>query len=653
MADKRYQKEDLSLKSNLNVYILGKHNLLKDIPMGKVNSLKNDDFENIEYGWNYEDIFSKNENNSKEMIKQNDLSEPFIIKSDSKEKLSRDKNFNNYEDNSKNNKNIILNLSYQSINSDFISKINFNYIDNLKLEEINTQINIDNKENVLIIFIDNITFINEVINSFHSIPREIHPLLLFIFNSKNIEKEKIGAFIKNKIGGFDIRNIYFLEEVDLNKEEKDNQKKLNNKIYLFLLNSWLYYNNLGDDFFLDKYYGNNLLKFFDINKNENNKNENNGSKKLFNILIIGNPSVGKSTLVNLLCNYKRSLEGFATKDITPYIIKKHNICLFDTPGFEDNKNINELINFIKKKQNNILKGNNQINLVFYLIKNNARDFYKKEGIILKTLFENDIPVFFLITHSKTLDKNKSFIKQLNINLKETFQKFDKNKGTTYFNNKIEIFPVNLLGEEDNSIKSFGLQNVMEKAYQNFKYCIIEKKELEELNNFVNNNYDDRKNIKLRLLEMIKGKEIYKNFIKIEDILNNLTSLSSTIKKYKFYAGFGSIIPILSYFVLSYIKKKTFSEISKYFTLDENEIKQIIEKGSVKFENGYFLSNFLIINIFYNIYALNEFYNHCIKEYSEILKNVGLDGILYTFQNEIESYNNAINGLYEISQKYKE
>ena len=648
MADESYLKENLLLKSKLNVYILGRHNLLIDILKEKGNSLKIDDFEKIGFGWNYDDIFYKNEKNPKGMIKQNNLSELLIIKSDSKGNLGSDKNLDNYVNNSKNNKNIILSQSYHSINSAFKFNLNFNYINDLKKGEINKQINYKNKENALIIFIDNIQFINEIINSLSEIPREIHPLFLFIFNSKNITKEKIITFLGNKIESFDIRNISLLEEVDLSKEEKDNQKKINyvNKIYLFLLNSCLYYNNLGDDFFLDKYYGNNLLKFFDINKNENNKNQ-----KLFNILIIGNPSVGKSTLVNLLCNYKRSLEGFATKDIMPYIIKEHNICLFDTPGFEDDKKINKLINFIKKKQNHLLEGNNQINLVFYLIQRNSRDFYKKEGMILKTLLENDIPIFFLITQSKTKDKEKAFIKKLNSDLKQIFQELDKNKGMTYFNDKIEIFPVNLLGEEDNSIKSFGLKNVMEKAYQKFKYCIIEKKELEELDNFTKNNCNDRENIKLKLLEMIKGKEIYKNFIKIEDILNNLTSLG--FKKYKFLALIGSIIPFISYYSLSNIKKQLFSEISKYFTLDENEINQIIEKDSVKFNSNFLWSNFFILNIFYNIYNLIEFEKYYIKEYSKILKNVGLDGILNSFKNEIESYNNAIKGLYEISQKYND
>jgi len=641
MSDENYQKKDLPLKSNLNVYFLGRNNLLIDILMGKANLFKNDDFENKEYGWNNDDFFTKNEKNPKEA-----LNELLLIKNGSKEDFNKEKIFYKYINNSKSNKKEILNLSNQNINYD---SPNFNIINNLEVKEISKKINYKNKENVLIIFIENIRFINEVINSLNEIPREIHPFLLLIFNSKKIKKEKIETFI-NKIDCLDLRNISLLEEIDLFKEEEDKKKKINyiKKIYSFLLSSWLYYNNLGDDLFLDKYYGNNLVKFFD-----NNKNENNGNQKFFNILIIGNPSVGKSTLVNLLCNCKRSLEGFATKGITPYIIKEHNICLFDTPGFEDNKNIKELINFIKKKQNHLLEGNNQINLVFYLIQKNSRDFYKKEGIIMKTLFENDIPIFFLITHSKPEDKNKAFIKQLNIDLQQIFQTIDENKGMTYFNDKVEIFCVNLLGEEDNSIKSFGLKNVMEKAYQNFKYCIIGKKELEELDNFINNNSSDRKNIKLKLLEMIEGKEIYKKLIKIEDILNNLSSLASNIKKYKYYAAFGSILPFISYFILSKIKKELFSEISKYFSLDENEIKYIIQKDSDKFNNPYIWSNLLLINIIYNIYNLIEFENHFIKEYSEILKNVGLDGILNSLENEIESYNNAIKGLYEISQKYKE
>ncbi len=60
-----------------------------------------------------------------------------------------------------------------------------------------------------------------------------------------------------------------------------------------------------------------------IDKNQI-KQENENKSEGFNILMLGRPGVGKSTIVNLLSNSKRSMEGKGinmTKYIARYVIK--------------------------------------------------------------------------------------------------------------------------------------------------------------------------------------------------------------------------------------------------------------------------------------------------------------------------------------------
>ena len=81
-----------------------------------------------------------------------------------------------------------------------------------------------------------------------------------------------------------------------------------------------------------------------IDKNQI-KQENENKSEGFNILMLGRPGVGKSTIVNLLSNSKRSMEGKGinmTKYIARYVIKN-------------------ILN------DHLIKKRNQIHLIFYLL----------------------------------------------------------------------------------------------------------------------------------------------------------------------------------------------------------------------------------------------------------------------------------------------
>ena len=127
------------------------------------------------------------------------------------------------------------------------------------------------------------------------------------------------------------------ENIEIEKKKALNSYILN--IYLFLIRAFFYYNNFGDDFGFNEYINEKTIKYLLNDINEENvaiKNNFNKSAGYFNISILGRPGVGKSTLVNLLSNEKRSMEGkgeAVTRYIVGYIIKEYNISLYDFPGF--------------------------------------------------------------------------------------------------------------------------------------------------------------------------------------------------------------------------------------------------------------------------------------------------------------------------------
>ena len=58
----------------------------------------------------------------------------------------------------------------------------------------------------------------------------------------------------NNITMFNLRNITIKNFVDLEKNTNENiVKSYILDIYLYLINSWLYYNNFGDDYIFDEF----------------------------------------------------------------------------------------------------------------------------------------------------------------------------------------------------------------------------------------------------------------------------------------------------------------------------------------------------------------------------------------------------------------
>ena len=120
---------------------------------------------------------------------------------------------------------------------------------------------------------------------------------------------------------------------------------------------------------------------------------------MFNILLLGRKSVGKSTLLNILYNCKCSLEGkgeLGTKKIIRYNIKKYNLSLTDTPGLESDEDKFKIKDLIEDLNGHLLKKKFQFHLVFFSI--NDRRLSNIETDVVNILFKYNIPLFFLVTN---------------------------------------------------------------------------------------------------------------------------------------------------------------------------------------------------------------------------------------------------------------
>ena len=625
-------------------------------------------------------------NNIKEELISNDKSQ--INKNTKNDKISIDideilKTFPE-------NKNLKTINNYTLMNIDFKWKLHFycnretNY-ESLELIRNNISGCIDSTiKNALIISIISDEQIYDVIDIFNKINKEFHPLFLFIIKNtckikdKEIILENIKNYIsRNKINMFNLRNITFLNEPNLN-DSNDNYDTINHKkyiyiseIYLFLINSWFYYNNFGDDYVFKDFINQNILKKLLENINEKNidlRDNKNKSLGLFNILMLGRPGVGKSTLVNLLSNSKRSMEGrgaSVTKYIIRYLIPQYNISLYDSPGFELDKDIKKIKKLIEDLNKHLIKAKNQIHLVFYLINSlGARDFYETEKEVLNILYKNKIHIFFLLTFSSSMEQGNNFKEIIETDLLRLFKEIDDKKGLKYYSEYVKIFPVHLL--DDKSSKNFGLRTVLEEAYDCFKNCIIEKNDKTKINGIISNNLMESINQKIikkenkkirnqKIIDILNQRDniLYKYIKDINDIVEPAkTESEALVNKYSYYSAFLGFFGIVTSPIIELFKKIIIMQLAEYYkkVINEEEKNILVEENSNNIENNYEnkIPLYSSYKNYMNIKTFGEFY---IKKFSKELKNEGIDGLSNYILELIDNYNKSIQGLKEISKLF--
>ena len=374
--------------------------------------------------------------------------------------------------------------------------------------------------------------------------------------------------------------------------------------------------------------------------------------------------MGKSTLMNILSESKRSMESKGinvTKYIIGFVLKKYNITLYDTPGFEFDTDIEQIKCLIEELNIQLIKKRNQIHLIFYLLNaQNGRDFYDSEKEILKVLMNNEIHTFFLLTFCPNKHVGNELKEIVEKNLKRILLQIDKEKGLNYFNNKIQIFPVHLLDEIDYSCKNFGLKTVFEEAYNKFKNFIIDDTNIEKLQEYLAKDEEELKQVNKSLIYNILNKNnniIYEYIGDIDNLLNNaideskkrLKTISFCYSSIRCFLFLG-FIPSQS--LEDYLKNILLSNFSEYFKRKTNEKEQndSLKESVEQVEKGKFISKLPFLS---NYYEMNNLGKHFINKYSKELNDEGINGLSKYLIDLIKSYNKSIINLKELGNLFNE
>ena len=136
------------------------------------------------------------------------------------------------------------------------------------------------------------------------------------------------------------------------------------------------------------------------------------------VLIVGKSNVGKSSLINTLCQ-RKSLAYTSSKPGHTRLLNYYNIdnkfFLVDAPGYGYAKGGVDLDRLFGTMMDEYFTDNNYLKLVLLLI-DSRREFGENDTEILNYLIESKIPYFVVIT--KTDKINQKGHSELNKRLKE-------------------------------------------------------------------------------------------------------------------------------------------------------------------------------------------------------------------------------------------
>ena len=368
---------------------------------------------------------------------------------------------------------------------------------------------------------------------------------------------------------------------------RNNQKIEDNKIqeeiiqFLTRINiCFSYYNELGDIFSFKNSEG----KTVDIIIEEPPNNP-----AFINVLLLGRSGVGKSTLLNLILDDKKSIEGgtglsTTSKNIISY--RKHSIPIrfFDVKGIENQETVNNYLKILQEHNLNNEGTKDPINAIFYLMKYKTDTVLEDmEKSLFEQLIEFNIPILFIITKtpydpdqnckkkiklSREMERNK--IKNVINNIIYTsFGK--KNRGSeaeSFINNYVRFYFVNLLRVESQDLPPFGIDKIL-----SFFSESVSKEDWEKLENSCFKNEEE--NCK-NLCEKNPFLHFYSDFDKLN--LRNKNIALEYLKGLKAGAFFSGWVPGMDIGMEYFYRYKFKERLKHLYGFDLTKAKELVPES---------------------------------------------------------------------------
>ena len=534
--------------------------------------------------------------------------------------------------------NWIKEFSNKGITNDILNNI---------IEEIKLKISKNNESNYIIIFLNKQYIdekINLIINFMKTIKKVYKPIVILAIDEeskkelKNVNNEQIYKNNENNSLGTDVNILNIDEYIEIVYYKNNDYCNIENRIRSI----YNYYHNVGDL----------LTNFVQMINDFIGKNEDFTSiefksqyKATFNILVMGRPGCGKSTLINLILNEKRAREGIGysiTKLYTQYLHKKYPITLIDTPGFEDDKAIKKMKDFLSNFSFFFKEGKLKFHLVLYLINaSNERTFMSLEYELINNILKSlNIPIFFVCTRSKTEEASFNFKEEVKINLIQNFG----------FETKLvdHIYCCNLLNEKDGIYKRFGIDKLLRGIKEYFS------KEIKKIEEIVKDFEDLPSNITtneqhyLNILSSLENSNSFSNYLKnlSDNIIDKYKNEISKIDKYDLY-----IEKKLKRTIKAIKNHLAFELNSSSSLIDNKETKETFYKEEIETDNFCGAFNGIRRNEKDNVDEIKKFY---LKKVENIENFIGQYILSKTKDNNsymeevIQDYKKAIDSLEEIA-----